>query len=246
MILPLGCSVFAHGFVIVFSILVTVVSARCTPKKHIIDLDRSMAVSIVQKSETKMPDRAARAPVPKGSAEPTAEPRPQPNPNPSDLVYEKEDAIEDEGFETDRQAALDEMARQQMLADMAEAPDGPVDRNVTDPNSDATETIDALKSDAVGDPEYARYVAKIRNLVKQNFNPLQAITAANPDIRCVLMVQADMGSGRISSVEVTVTSGIPAYDESAKQALYAVGTFPLPPERFKPLFATGYPLEMTP
>ncbi len=246
MIFPLGCSVFGHGFVVVVALVVTMVSARCTSKKPIIDLNRTMAVSMVQKSETNIPDRAQRAPVPKGDVEPSPQPKPTQNPNPSDLVFEKEDAEMDEGLESDRQAALDELKRQELLAEMLDAPEGATDRNVTDPNSDSEETINALRAGAVGDPEYARYTSKIRDLVKQQFNPLQAITAANPDIRCILMVQADMGSGRITSVDVTQSSGVPAYDESAKQALYAVGTFPLPPERFKALFATGYPLEMTP
>lgn len=246
MILPLGCSIFGHGFMVGLALLVTMISSQCSPKKPIIDLDRSMEVSMVQKSLTKMPDRAQRAPVPKGTAEPTPEPRPQPNPNPSDLVFEKDDAIKDVGLDADRQAALDEMARQALLDELLDAPEGKVDRNVTDPNSTSDETINALMAGAQGDPEYARYTSKIRALVKQNFNPLQAITSANPDIRCVLMVQADMGSGRITSVEITRGSGVAAYDESARQAIYSVGTFPLPPERFKPLFATGYPLEMIP
>ena len=92
----------------------------------------------------------------------------------------------------------------------------------------------------------ARYKAKISSLMRQHFNPLQAIVAANPEIRCVLMVQADMGSGKINSVEVYESSGVPAYDEAAKQAAWAVGSFPLPPERFKDLFETGYQLNMDP
>jgi len=245
LLLPLGCSIFGHGFVVVAAMLFTLLGSLCSPKRPVIEIDQSMEVSIVQKSQTKMPDRAQRAPVPKGDVAPAPEPQPAPPPNPSDLVFEKEEAEPEEGYEADRQAMLDALMRQQLLDDL-DAPEGKVDRNVTDPNSTADETINAAAAHAAGDPEVARYKAKISSLMRQHFNPLQAIVSANPEIRCVLMVHADMQSGAIHTVEVFESSGIPAYDEAAKQAAWAVGTFPLPPERFKALFETGYQLNMDP
>lgn len=242
--LPLGCSVIGHGMMVLLALAVTALSSHCA-SRPLVEIDRSMEVSIIQKSQTKMPDRAQRAPVPKGTPEPRPEPQPTPTPNPSDLVFEKEDAVVDEGFDADRQAALDALMREAILQDL-DAAEGKVDRNVTDPNSTSDETINAAAAQAAGDPEVARYKAKISALMRQQFNPLQAIVTANPDIRCVLMVHADMRSGAITEVEIFESSGVGAYDEAAKQAAWAVGRFPLPPERFKALFETGYQLNMDP
>ena len=63
----LGCSVVLHGGAILTAVLFSALSTNCGARAPVIDVDRAMEVSVVARSELNVPDRAARAPVPRGA-----------------------------------------------------------------------------------------------------------------------------------------------------------------------------------
>lgn len=242
----LGCSVFIHGGVLITAALFTLVTTHCGSGRPPIDLDKSMEVSMVvlPKSERSVPDRASRAPVPRGT---TAKTPDQPTPaNVSDLTFENEDAQEDAGVDSAaRDQLMAELKRQQLLDDLM-APTGPQDRNATDPNSTSDLAINAAGAGARGDPEFAAYIAKVQRIFMENFKPLGAITADNPDLVCRVFIIVEPDTGRVLSYEVSKSSGIPAYDAAAERAVAEVQTIPLPPEKYLALAAEGYAVNFRP
>ena len=242
----LGCSIFIHGGVLFMGAVFTLITTHCGPSRPPLDLDKTMEVSMVvlPKSERSVPDRASRAPVPRGTAAKTPD---QPPPaNVSDLTFEKEDAEEEAGVDdSTREQLMAELKRQQLLEDLM-APTGPQDRNATDPNSDSNLAINAAGAGARGDPEFAAYIAKVQRIFMENFKPLGAITADNPDLVCTVFITVDPASGRVLSYEVSKSSGIPAYDAAAERAVAEVQTIPLPPEKYLALAGEGYAVNFRP
>lgn len=241
----LGCSALLHGGVLLTGLSFSLVTANCGPRRPIVDLDQTMEVSLIARTDLKVPERASRAPVPKGRAEvtedaPVEAPREQ-----SDLVFEKEEAEETEGTDTDRQDALDEIERQRMLEQLMNAPDGTVDRAATDPNGTGDVTLNPGLN-ARGDPEYAAYIAKVQAIFLQHFQPLGAIVEQNPNLSCKVLVRVDEATMRVLSYEVVQSSGIPAYDAAAERAAAAVTALPPPPERYRSLLADGYTMNFRP
>lgn len=234
----LGCSALLHGGVLGAGLLFSLVTANCGPRKPIIDLDQTMEVSLIAATDLKVPERATRAPAPKGREPvqdaPVETPREQ-----SDLVFEKKDAQETKGTDTERQDALDEIERQRMLEQLMNAPEGKVDRAATDPNGTGDVTINPGLN-AMGDPEYAAYVAKVQALFLQHFKPLGAIVEQNPDAVCKVLISVDEATMRVLSFEVVQSSGIPAYDAAAERAAAAVTALPPPPDKYRGLLAGGY------
>lgn len=254
----LALSVFGHGSIVIAALLVSVIGRGCSPRTPILDLDRSMEVSMVvlPKSDSRMPDRAARAPVPQGkppAPQPEA-PTVAPPPKESDLVVHskpdpkpKQDGEQAQpapkaGLDEDRrrEELMEQMRRQELLDQLLDAPTGPVDRNATDPNSDSTESIQATGAGNRGDPEYAKYISQVRQIFVQHFNPLPSIRDANPGITAKVSVWVDPSSGTILRWEVSSSSGVPAFDAAAERAVQSVGSIPLPPEKFRALLAEAY------
>ena len=130
---PTVVSVFGHGSVLIFGLASSLLMSHCGPKKPIIDPDKSIQVSMVvlPKSKHRMPDRAARAKVPKGQAK---KPNPQPRPiRESDLTVHKPEVAPKAGNpnrSADRDAALKDLMRENLLENLL-APDGPRDRDAT-------------------------------------------------------------------------------------------------------------------
>lgn len=242
----LGCSVFVHGGVVGASLLFTLFTTHCGSTRPLIDPDRAMEVAVVSlpRSQTNVPDRAQRAPVPKGSDAPTKS-KAEPPPVQSDLAFKTPEAEETAGTDDAREQMLAELERQKLLNDLM-APTGAVDRNATDPNSTHDMDIGTAGAANRGDPEFAAYIAKVQQLFMQAFKPLGAVTADNPNLVCKVYVTVDPGTGRIRSWEVIESSGIDSFDAAAERAVAEVGTIPLPPEKFLELVQDGYAVNFRP
>jgi len=209
--------------------------------RPLIDPDDAMEVAMVvlPKSPTEMVHRATKAPVPQGDRVNAPPPDTPPPLHSSDLEFNTPDAQDKQGSES-RQAERERLIKMAKLLEEIDAPSGPVDQMQSDPNSTSDESINAGAAGLTADPELARYVAKIRALFKQHFNPLPTIAAANPNIECTIHVGFDMASGKITSIRVAHNSGNPSYDGAATRAIEAVPVVPLPPDRFRKHFSNGY------
>lgn len=236
----IGCSVLAHAatFASMFGVsvmygLISVAVPFCNqpPRLH-----EAIEVSLVAlpKSEHNVPDRAARAKVVTGE-EPVV-PVPEPPPvKESDLVIHKENPEPDPGIDAEekrRQELLAKIERQRLLEAM-DAPDGPVDRNPTDPNGSADLDLAVLGASSRGDPELARWVAQVQALLKQRFHPL----AQGDNLKTMVHLELDAGSGRILSAVVSSSSGVVGFDQAALRVAEEMGSLPPPPVKFQPLIA---------
>ncbi|TNE89653.1 MAG: TonB family protein [Deltaproteobacteria bacterium] len=230
--LPFVASVVGHfGVALIVGVLTLLANMARGP---ILDPNDVMEVSMVvlPKSE-KMPERATRAPVPKGEQVPDPTPQPKP-PVESDLKFETEEAPKAEGTpdrSADREALMRELKRKQLL-DAAAADVGPVDRDATDPDSTSDEAINTGGSGAAADPELAKWVVKVREIFAKDFRPLPTIVSANPNIRCVMLVKID-GDGNVLARQMHEPSGNASYDGAAERAAAAVSKVPPPPEKYQ-------------
>jgi hypothetical protein len=212
------------------------------PAPHKLLDDHAMQVSmmVLPKSKTLMAERAQHAPVTTGEQPKAEEQAPV---RESDLTYETDKAKVTKGqtkdHSKDREAAMRQLLMEQMLED---TPEGKVDRTASDPNSDATEAINATGLGSQADPEYARYVSQLEKLFNSNFHPLPAIVQANPDLVCTVHVDVD-DAGNVTHYDVQ-TSNNASFDHSAEAAVQAVQQIPLPPERFRSLMAGGYTIHL--
>lgn len=232
LLLPFVASVVGHVLVATFVALVMLLASfRSDP---ILDPNDVMEVSmVVLKKSEKMPERATRAPVPKGEVLPDPTPVKRP-PVESDLSFKTEDAPEAEGTpdrSQDREALLRKLKREQLLANAA-ADDGAVDRDATDPDSTSDEEINTGGAGAAADPELARWVVKVREIFAKDFRPLPTIVSANPNIRCIMLVKID-GSGNVTARQMHEPSGNASYDGAATRAADAVSKVPPPPEKYQ-------------
>lgn len=233
LLLPFIASAVGHlGVALTVGVLMLIANFRRGP---ILDPSEVMEVSMVvlPKSE-KMPERATRAPVPKG--DPTPDPSPQPRPPvESDLSFKTDEAPEpDPGApdrSSDRDALMRELLRKQLLEDAA-ADIGAQDRDATDPDSTSDEAINTGGSGAAADPELARWVVQVREIFAKDFRPLPTIVSANPSIRCVMVVKID-GDGNVLARQMHEPSGNASYDGAAERAAASVTKVPPPPEKYQ-------------
>jgi hypothetical protein len=242
LILPFVLSIFGHGVMLGGFAGITVLLTFCGPRKPIIDPQDSIEVAMVSlpKSKSSMPDRATRAPEIAGR--PTPEPSPAPDvKHTSDLAIQTDKAKVDKGQDTkrleDQQRKLLEDLEREAAMDAAL---GDLNQSATDPDS---EFEDGAASGAVGtptDPEYAKYIRTIQVLFDDQFNPLTSIKNANPDIKTVIHVSVEPGTGRIVRYDVTKPSGNESWDAAARRAVEAITTIPLPPEKYRHLMEQGY------
>lgn len=209
----------------------------------------------------RMPDRAMHTPrdgAPKPKAETSAAPTKSnapPDPGTSDLTFEdptKKAAEKDERSKDDRDAAAkkrEEAMRRMMMDDALadiDSPEGPRDRQATDPNSDATERIDLGGTGLATDPEYAKYMAAVTKLLRQDFHPLKAITDANPGLKCTVMIKIDIATGAISDFDIVTPSGNASFDAAAMGAVASVTTLPIPPEKYQARAKSGLAMTFEP
>lgn len=199
--------------------------------------DIEVAVVSLPKSQTKMPDRAARAKRPKPVKQPTPAPKPPPVKE-SDLVVRTKKPPPEPGVRDDsdvaRADALSEILRQDALDELLDdAPEGPRDRLPTSPDGEGEEVIGSAVG-AMGDPELARWYAKVRGLYQQNFNPI----TTGRDLRARGKVVFDPSNGQVLSAELIEPSGVIVFDEAARRALARIQSLPLPPGDRKGNFIT--------
>ena len=226
--------------------------------RPVIDLERTMSVSVIAKSDTKMVQKASKAPAvasnttappppnakpaPKGAAAPSNTAAPPPS---SDLKIHNPKAQTQQGTPdraAERAAAVRQMLMQQLVEDAAE---GDVNRQAGDPNSTAAQSINPGGA-SFGDPEIAKYEKMIQDLFKPLFKPLPATFAGKPEIFCIVHLEVEMATGRILKSWIHTSSGNPSYDNFAIRAVNQVPAVPLPPERFAARYANGYKIRFTP
>lgn len=244
--LPLLLSVVGHGGMLLGFAGFTFLMTFCGDSKPIIDPDDTMQVAMVELSRSKsaMPDRATRAPKPVGKPQPVVKPQPAPEvKHTSDLAIKTPEAAPNPGVDTQRlDDAMAMLEQQQREADMAAAL-GALDQAATDPNSTTDEGASSGNIGTPSDPEFARYIGKVRSVFMAKFNPLQAIRDANPGIRCVIHVSVEAGTGRIVRFDVKRPSGNPAFDAAAQRAVESIASIPLPPEKYRDRMEQGYDIE---
>jgi hypothetical protein len=197
--------------------------------------------SALPKTDKKMPDRVARTKRAEGKESKVVETPPVKE---SDLAIQKPEPQHEGNVEqVDRQQLLDEIERKRMLDELLNAPEGTVDRNQTDPNGvEGLETA-VLGAAAMGDPEYARWIAQIQRLMMSHFRPL---TQGRTDLKTEVVLWVDPGTGTIDRWEVRSPSGVLAFDAAAESAVAATGQIPLPPEKYRPLLPEGISVEFVP
>lgn len=233
--LPLALALSLHVFVVLFLLCLGWVDLL-RPREPIIDLD-TVEVSLVEiKQSESMPTRATVAPVPTGEPDvptPATPPEPPP-PRQSDLhLPDPEPEPQPRGApdrSADREKILREMERK---ARIAAALEGAKDREATDPTSTADETTSTGGATARGDPELARWHAKVQAIFNQAFNPLPTVVAANPGIEASYNIDFDPVTGEIEGYSPHRPSNNDSYDGAAERAIVSIRTIPPPPERFR-------------
>lgn len=245
--LPLLVSVVGHGGMLVGFAGFTFLMTFCGDPKPIIDPDDTMQVAMVElaKSKTKMPDRATRAPKAVGSPTPEPAPTPPVEKHNSDLSVKVEKAEPKPGVDTKRlEDALAKLERDEAEADMAAAL-GQLDQAATDPDSTAEQGATIGTVGNPGDPEYARYIAKVRAIFLENFQVIPTIRDANPGVKCTVQVKVDPTTGKVLGATVSRPSGVAAFDAAALRAAQSVESVPMPPEKYKALAELPYLIDFT-
>ena len=214
-----------------------------------------VSLVVMPKSTGRMATMDVRTPSdapPVPDPEPTTAPDPEPAasapapPQVSDLVVrdERTDPTPSDRPAPDADQERRDAERRDMLRRLAvqslDAPVGDVASQATDPDGTSDERINLGGSGPVADPELARYVQRVRDLFMARFNPLQTVAQQNPKIVCALRVRFDMDTGRVTSWEWIRRSGNPSWDGAAERAVEAVPTVPLPPEKHRDRFVSGY------
>jgi TonB family protein len=245
-------SVLGHVFAVggfwgataLLSLLSAVLPMCAAPPPPITDAIEVSVVSL-PKSAGNVPDRASRVARAEGVQAPNPD-EPPPIAR-SDLKYQTPEVDPKTGnTDRSRQQMLDALEREQMLQDLMDAPEGPEDRNATDPNGTADAAIAALGVGSRGDPEFQRWVAQVQQLLMQHFKPLGAVTEGRPDLRCMVKLTVDPEDGSVDGYEVSESSGIVPFDQAAERAVQEIPALPLPPEKYRPLLAGGVAFRFTP
>lgn len=241
LLLPLGVSIVGHlGAIALVFALQLMIERNRTPIRDV----RPVEISLQLKPHTdrQMVQKATKAPTPRGTAEPVPKPTPNtPPPKVSEMKIVTPDAPTQRGV--DHSKDRDALLRQLMLREAVEdAAEGSENQAAADPNSTSTESYNASAAGTAGDPELARYEAKIQALFRDNFSPLPTLR----DMDCVLSVKTDPSSGRITQSWISKSSGSASYDGACERAALAVATIPLPPPQFTARYANGYNLRLKP
>lgn len=228
--------------------------------------DEAMEVSMmVLPHAARMPDKAmhvARSGTPDPSPQKSSAPDPKQAPEPpplasSDLAFHDPNAKvapadtkatdSKEALAKKREEAMRRIMMEDALSDL-DSPEGPKDRQATDPNSTSDEAIDLGGTGPAADPEIVLYLKSLKKLFAANFHPLPTIAAANPRIECSIRVMIDVDTGQVLSFEIAPgkSSGNDSYDTSAMSAAAAVPKVPVPPEKFREKAREGFVMKFTP
>lgn len=201
------------------------------------------AIGAMPKSERSVPDRLARVKRAAGQ-EASQEPPPVKQ---SDLAFREEQPEPEPGNvdRASRQEVLDQLARERLLQEALDAPEGPQDRNATDPNGVSDLDLAVLAAGSKSDPEYMRWYAQVQQLMKSRFKPLEAMTQGR-SLTCMVNVVLDPETGAVQSYEVTQSSGVLAFDSTAERVVQEFDSLPLPPEKYRPLVVEGVGFRFAP
>jgi colicin import membrane protein len=216
------------GHVLLFGV---VAFAHCAePDAPLFKPEDTLQVALAgpPKNDTRMPQKAERAPPPPKASAPDA-PTPPPPPNPSDMAFKTPDAPKTKGDPTadaNRQRVLDDLRRRQAIQDLS-APEGREDRLASNPDGSA----DAGSSSTAGinDPALAKWITEAKRRITPNWHPLPSLLDARPKL--VVIIGFEVGDdGRIAGApEIKKSSGNRSYDESARRAVemtVSVGKLP--------------------
>ncbi|MEN0063796.1 MAG: TonB C-terminal domain-containing protein [Myxococcota bacterium] len=253
----IGCSVFLHGGLGVFALVVSWVGPlvmaffpSCSRVEPLIQ--DSVEVSVVLPKRLNVPDKAERAVRREKPKKVVPKEVPKPDPvKESDLVVKKKDVPEPEPEgnvedEQARQKALQDLLDDDELEDiLANAPEGKVDRLPTDPDGEvgADPAIAALGARAKGDPAVGRWKNEVTEKVRARFKPI----GPRDDLSTIVHVWFDPRTGRIKRYVVAKSSGVLAFDKAAERAIAVAGTIPKPPPAYQALFDVEYvEIEMVP
>lgn len=237
-------SVLAHSGLVLAVLVGLSVAGLFGAEKYVPRESIEVSMVALPKSARNVPDRAARRKRAAG-ADQSKVPPPVDR---SDLAYHDDQADPDPGNTDDatRQEVLDQLERERMLEELNDAPEGPVDRNATDPNGVEGLDIAVLGAGVRGDPDAMRWYAQLQQMLANKFHPIQAITQGRTDLECIVTVRADPDTGEILDFEVTKSSGLLSYDEAAKRVIAEFQKLPLPPERYRPLLPEGVGFRFVP
>jgi len=191
-------------------------------------------MAALPKSAGRLPDRASRAPRPADGA-PEAMTQPQ---QPSDQMRfedpdkEKEKGEKVEDHSLDRERLLAEARRKALVDSLSDAPIGDADRQQTDPDSTLDATFGFGGATGPVDPEAARYLVELRQVLLPLWNPLPKVVEQNPAIFTLVDIWLDP-DGRIADSEVQTPSGNGSFDQACLTAVARARRLPIPPARFK-------------
>lgn len=241
---PMGCSVLLHGGAVIGAVaarggmaLLLSFLPWCTPEPPpliVPDVEVSM-VSLPKRLN--VPDRMAR--VQRASGVTPPKPDEPPPIKESDLVVHKEEPEPKPGnteAPVDRPDAAAEKARQELLEDFLNAPEGTVDRDATDPDGMGDAKLAALGAQSLGDPAFARWTNQVQALLQQKFQPL----GSSGGLKATAQLRIDPESGRILSSNLSKPSGVLSFDSAAQRAIDAAGNLPVPPEKYWPLLQVEF------
>ncbi len=242
--LPLLFALMLHGCVGGTVVLAGMLSFA-PPKRPMIDPRENIEVSLVQiKGSTQLPTRETVAPVPTGKVE--AKEPPKPAVKESDLAFKTPEAPQPKGApdrSAEREALMRELDRKRALEAALE---GTRDREATDPNSTATETIRAGTGTMRAEPELARYMMTVETLFNDHFKPLKPIVDANPGISADYHVDFDPDTGRILGFSPYKRSGNASYDAAVERAIQAIANVPLPPAKYRDIVGSRFTINFVP
>lgn len=241
----LALSVLFHGAVLALTLVGTVAAGWWGAPRYEPPESIEVAMVAMPKSAGKVPDRAARVKRAAGD-----KPAPEPPPvRESDLAVHRDTPDPKPGNAADalRQEALDQQRREDLLKDLLDAPEGARDRDATDPNGAEDLDLAVLGAGARGDPEVMRWQAEVQKLLMSRFQPLESMTQGRRDLVCIVNIYFDPETGEITSHDVTKPSGLLPYDGAAVRVIEELRKLPLPPEKYRKLFARdGVGIRFTP
>jgi membrane protein involved in colicin uptake len=79
------------------------------------------------------------------------------------------------------------------------------------------------------DPAFALWAKQVRSALQAHFEPPNDAG----DVSCVVRIRVDTTSGAVESYELTVSSGILAFDAATVRAVEESRSVPLPPDHYR-------------
>lgn len=207
-------------------------------REPLIDPNDTIQVALVPmpKSKTALPTRAERTaapppppPPPEAPVPPSPTPAPPPPPAPTPAVATPPSPTPPPPDTKQMDALMNELKMADLLNDL-DAPVGENNEAATSPEGIDGAPASSSSASPIGNPEYARYVNKVKTLFKEHFRPLPALNGQG--LKATVLVKVGPG-GDVTDRSISKTSGNLSWDRSALAATEAVSRIPLPPEQFR-------------